>query len=623
MTSGLKTKNLFDQTIMQHIYFSLLEKLTCNPESGNHGDEKIPRQVTSGHYVEVAPTPLPAPLYIAHSSTLFGELSFPEELATSQDFLKFFSGDLEAIVDAHENGERVKNESANNFRQFRTTGWASGYALSIMGQELYSQCPFQNGNGYGDGRAISILELKLPIISEPIIFFGTRGNHRPARWEFQLKGSGKTPYCRGADGRAVLRSSVREFIVSEAMASLGVPTTRALSLMVSSSQKISRPWYSEGSRSEEPDIMLENPAAITTRVSSSFLRVGQIELFGRRARKKEHPKAMKELKEIVSFAIQNEYPEVALETLDFKEEVLLFVELFGKRLAQLVGHWIRVGFCQGNFNSDNCSIGGFTLDYGPFGLMEEFDPNYQPWTGGGLHYSFLHQPNAAAQNFKMLCISVWPLLADDNRESKYSERLQTLLGDFPNVMNAAVQHTFSLKMGLKKFAPHLYESLMKTMNSTPDVSVDWTIFWRKLSNMPKNGSELRGAFYDNVTGEKNANNDAFDVAAAEWSKWLVQWYDVLKKENLDSSSSENKNLETVSSKMKGVNPKYVPREWMLIKAYRDATDLSDFKEIHILQKLFDNDPYAEQSPEMEAKYYKKKDQNLRNLGGYSKMSCSS
>ncbi|MDC0255634.1 protein adenylyltransferase SelO family protein [Bacteriovoracales bacterium] len=581
--------------------------------------------------MELAPTPLPAPQYVAHSTTLFRELGLSEELATTQDFVKFFSGDLKAIVEAHQSGEKVQNESSNNFRKLHTTGWASGYALSIMGEELYHQCPFQNGNGYGDGRAISILELKLPIISAPKMFFGTRGNHRPSQWEFQLKGGGRTPYCRGADGRAVLRSSVREFIVSEAMASLGVPTTRALSLIVSKSQKIARPWYSEGSRSEEPDVMLENAAAITTRVSSSFLRVGQIELFGRRARKNEHPNAMKELKDIVSFAIQNEYLEIdlaegmALDALNFNEKILMFVESFGKRLAKLVGHWIRVGFCQGNFNSDNCSIGGFTLDYGPFGLMEKFDQNYQPWTGGGLHYSFLQQPNAAVQNFKMLCVAVRPLLADgSDGEKKSLEQLEKLLQDFPNVMKAAVQHTFSLKMGLKKFSPHLYESLMKTMNSTPDISVDWTIFWRKLSNIPKEGVELRDAFYDNTTGEKNVNsNAAFKFAAEEWTKWLVQWHDVLKKENLDSSSSANIDLETVSGKMKGVNPKYIPREWMLIKAYRDASDLSDFKEIHTLQQLFDNDPYAEQTPEMEAKYYKKVDQNLCNLGGYSKMSCSS
>ncbi|OUR95623.1 hypothetical protein A9Q84_14055 [Halobacteriovorax marinus] len=615
MFGGLKKNNLFYQTIVKDIHFSLLDNLTSDPQSGNHGADKRPRQVTSGHYVEVAPTPLPEPLYIAHSSALFKELGFPEEIATTEEFVKFFSGDPAPVVEAQQKDKNVKNESQNKFKQLHSTGWATGYALSIMGNEYYAQCPFQTGNGYGDGRAISILELKLPITSTPTTSFGTRGNHRPARWEFQLKGSGQTPYCRGADGRAVLRSSVREFIVSEAMASLGVPTSRALSLIVSKTLKIARPWYLEGSRSEEPDVMVENPAAITTRVSSSLLRVGQIELFGRRARKNEHPDAMKELKEIVNFAIQNEYPEIkdmALEPQNFKEEVLLFVEAFGKRLSTLVGHWIRVGFCQGNFNSDNCAVGGFTLDYGPFGMMEEFDPTYQPWTGGGLHYSFLHQPNAAIQNFKMLCIAVRPLLDDGEKEPL--ERLEKILQEFPNVMNKAVEHTFTLKMGLKKYSPNLYESLMKTMNSTPEVSIDWTILWRKLSDIPTEGSELRDAFYNNTASDKNADsNDAFDFAAAEWTKWLVQWHEVLKKED----------SEDVSSKMKKVNPKYVPREWMLIKAYRDASDLSNFDEIHTLQQLFDNNPYAEQSSEVEAKYYKKKDQDLRNLGGYLKMSCSS
>ena len=162
------------------------------------------------------------------------------------------------------------------------------------------------------------------------------------------------------------------------------------------------------------------------------------------------------------------------------------------------------------------------------------------------------------------------------------------------------------------------------MNSTSSVSVDWTIFWRKLSDIPKEGSELRDAFYDNTTGEKNANShDAFVFAAEEWTKWLIQWFDVLEKDNLDHSSSANLDLEAISRKMKRVNPKYVPREWMLIKAYKDAADHNDFDEIHTLQQLFDNNPYAEQSSKMEAKYYKKTDQELRNLGGYSKMSCSS
>ena len=136
-------------------------------------------------------------------------------------------------------------------------GWATGYALSIYGTEYTQQCPFGTGNGYGDGRAISVFE----------------GLFNGKRMEMQLKGGGPTPYCRAADGRAVLRSSVREFLAQELMDALGIPTSRSLTLYVSRSEIVRRPWYSKGSRYFEPDIMIDNQAAITTRVAPSFLRV--------------------------------------------------------------------------------------------------------------------------------------------------------------------------------------------------------------------------------------------------------------------------------------------------------------------------------------------------------------
>lgn len=162
-------------------------------------------------------------------------------------------------------------------KPLRTHGWATGYALSIYGTEYYQQCPFQTGNGYGDGRAISILE----------------ANINGKRWEMQLKGGGRTPYCRGADGRAVLRSSVREFLAQEHMYALGVPTSRSLTLYTSKSETVKRPWFNQDSYSRDPEVTIEEDVAITTRVAPSFLRVGQIELFGRRARKHEHPKPLK------------------------------------------------------------------------------------------------------------------------------------------------------------------------------------------------------------------------------------------------------------------------------------------------------------------------------------------
>ncbi|MGB7563188.1 MAG: protein adenylyltransferase SelO family protein, partial [Prochlorococcaceae cyanobacterium] len=179
----------------QRADYSLLDSLQVDPQATADGHDHRPRQVFSGHYVPVTPTPLPAPELVAHSRTLFGELGLSEALAHDEPFRCLFSGDISVATEP-----------------MRPFGWATGYALSIYGTEYIQQCPFGTGNGYGDGRAISVFE----------------GVFNGKRWEMQLKGGGPTPYCRGADGRAVLRSSVREFLAQEFMHALGVPTSRSL-----------------------------------------------------------------------------------------------------------------------------------------------------------------------------------------------------------------------------------------------------------------------------------------------------------------------------------------------------------------------------------------------------------
>ena len=159
---------------------------------------------------------------------------------------------------------------------------------------------FGTGDGYGDGRAISVFE----------------GLFNGKRMEMQLKGGGPTPYCRGADGRAVLRSSVREFLAQELMHALGIPTSRSLTLYVSGTEIVRRPWYTKGSKYFEPDIMVDNHAAITTRVAPSFLRVGQLELFARRVRSNSHYEAFNELKIIVQHLIAVSYTHLTLPTSD-------------------------------------------------------------------------------------------------------------------------------------------------------------------------------------------------------------------------------------------------------------------------------------------------------------------
>jgi len=290
--------------------YSLMDTLNRDPQATNDGVDHSPREVFSGHYVPVNPTPIQNPQYIAHSKTFFAELGFTESLVKSDAFVRMFSGDM-----------------ANIPEPLSKVGWATGYALSIYGTEYYQQCPFGTGNGYGDGRAMSVYE----------------GVLNGKRWEMQLKGGGRTPYCRGADGRAVLRSSIREFLAQEHMHALGVPTSRSLSLYTSKTETVKRPWFNQGSYSKDPEVMIDEAVAISTRVAPSFIRVGQLELFGRRARKKEHPKAMEELEKIVLHLIDREYSEVIDKNLTTVEKVVLLAGEFRSRLTSLVANWIRVG----------------------------------------------------------------------------------------------------------------------------------------------------------------------------------------------------------------------------------------------------------------------------------------
>ncbi|WP_421866217.1 protein adenylyltransferase SelO [Motiliproteus sp.] len=551
--------------------YSLMDTLTCDPEGTVDGADHSPRQVFTGHYVPVQPTPIDNPEYIAHSKALFHELGLADSLATSAGFMQMFSGDLSQVPPP-----------------LRKLGWATGYALSIYGTEYTQQCPFRTGNGYGDGRAVSVLEAVL--------------NDR--RWEFQLKGGGRTPYCRGADGRAVLRSSVREFLAQEYLHALGVPTSRSLSLYVSKTETVQRPWYSEGSRSQDPDMMVEEPVAISTRVAPSFLRVGQIELFGRRARKREHPSALEELEQIVLHLIDREYAEVIDGQLSIGEKVILLAGEFRARLASLVANWIRVGYCQGNFNSDNCAAGGFTLDFGPFGFCEAFDPYFQPWTGGGQHFAFWNQPAAAERNFAMFCSALQPLLASDKEAS---QQLDDIRSGFAEVMQKELEAMWSAKLGLERFVPSLFGELVTLMAKTP---VDYTIFFRELSSVPDDIGPLKQSFYQDTDEETDKR----------WSEWLAQWRSLITSQR-DANAQAAGLMEGLSSRMKRVNPKYSLREWLLAPAYQQAAK-GDYDSIKELQAVM-TQPYVEQSKAVEDKYYRLKPLACWNLGGVSHMSCSS
>ena len=552
----------FDDFIQQSNY-SLLNTLNPDPESTKDGQDHRPRQVRSGHFVPVTPKPLAQPTYVSHSETLFCELGLDQDLAFNEEFKKLFSGDLSATREP-----------------MRPFGWATGYALSIYGTEYNQQCPFGNGNGYGDGRAISVFE----------------GILKGQRWEMQLKGGGPTPYCRGADGRAVLRSSVREFLAQDLMHALGVPTSRSLTLYVSQTETVRRPWYSENSNSSDPDILVEDPVAISTRVAPSFLRVGQLELFARRARNSDHPDVLKELRMIVLHLIDREYKSEIDQTRDFSTQLIQLAELYKDRLTNLVANWLRIGYCQGNFNSDNCAAGGFTLDYGPFGFCEVFDPRFQPWIGGGEHFSFFNQPVAAEANFYMFWKSIRLLVIDD---AAALEQLDKICGGFKQKINTTIEQMWADKLGLTHYNETLVNALFQLMIQT---KVDFTIFFRELCKIPKHCSDLKISFYASIPTDLEH----------QWQAWLQSWNELI---------GDSDDQTGIAEKMKRVNPKYTWREWLIAPAYQQAKQ-GDYALIKELQEVFSH-PYDEQSQALEEKYYRLKPDQYLNAGGISHYSCSS
>uniref|UniRef100_UPI001E5A8C64 protein adenylyltransferase SelO n=2 Tax=Cyanothece sp. BG0011 TaxID=2082950 RepID=UPI001E5A8C64 len=543
--------------------YSLMNTLNADPDATVDGDDHRPRQVFSGHFVPVTPTPLTEPEYVTHSGTFFQELGLSDDLALDGKFRQVFSGDISA---AHEPMRPVAGQLV--------------MPLSIYGNEYIQNCPFGTGNGYGDGRAISVFE----------------GIINGQRWEMQLKGGGPTPYCRGADGRAVLRSSVREFLAQDYMHALDVPTSRSLTLYVSKSETVTRPWYSQDSHSTDPDILVDNPVAISTRVAPSFLRVGQLELFARRARSNAHPRALKELSMIVSHLIEREYKSDINQNLGKAYQLVELAKLFRQRLTSLVANWLRVGYCQGNFNSDNCAAGGFTLDYGPFGFCEKFDPWFQPWTGGGQHFSFFNQPMAAEANYYMFWKAVRPLLAED---AEALEQFDQVGRDFAQAMQEQIQKMWAAKLGLTEFNPELFETLMQLMTNS---EVDYTIFFRELSHIPEDVEPLKKSFYTETSQQIDE----------QWQSWLQSWHNLLRNHG---------NLADISKNMKQTNPKYTWREWLIVPAYQQAMQ-GDYTLVKELQTVFSY-PYDEQSQDVEDKYYRLRPRAFSDVGGVSYYSCSS
>jgi uncharacterized protein YdiU (UPF0061 family) len=304
---------------------------------------------------------------------------------------------------------------------------------------------------------------------------------------------------------------------------------------------------------------------------------------------------MAELEQIVLHLIDREYAGVVDQQLPIAEKIVLLAREFRGRLTILVANWIRVGYCQGNFNSDNCAAGGFTLDYGPFGFCEVFDPYFQPWTGGGEHYAFLNQPAAAQRNFMSFCVALQPLLA---KHPQALQQLDAIQRGFPAAMQAQMDAMWAAKLGLGTFNEALFNELVTLMMQT---SVDYTVFFRELSALPDDISALKKSFYSDPT--------ALDE---RWAAWFAQW-----KMLISNAASH----EALSARMKRVNPKYSWREWFVVPAYKAAAE-RDYTLVRELQEVL-TQPYAEQSQVTGEKYYKLKPAQFFAAGGTSHYSCSS
>ena len=342
--------------------------------------------------------------------------------------------------------------------------------------------------------------------------------------------------------------------------------------------------------------MVQNATAISTRVAPSFLRVGQIELFARRARNDAHPEARHELQLIVQHLIERNYRPDIDPGLPFHAQVVALGRLFRERLTSLVANWMRVGYCQGNFNSDNCAAGGYTLDYGPFGFCELFDPRFQPWTGGGSHFCFFNQPVAAETNFKMLWMSLRTLV-DGNTSAQ--EELDALHDGFAAVMQNAVEAMWASKLGLPVYDESLVMDLLQLMASA---KADYCMIFRLLSTIPSDVSALTPSFYLPCS----------DELAGRWQGWLNRWR---------CSLQAHGNLSERSAAMQRVNPAITWREWLIAPAYQRA-ERGDPSLIHELQQVFSN-PYDDPTDAVQSKYGQLRPRELFNAGGISHYSCSS
>ncbi|HEC60519.1 hypothetical protein LCGC14_0957020 [marine sediment metagenome] len=530
------------QTSLSTLSFDnrFVENLPADTETDNHR-----RQVMSACYSFVDPTKVAAPKLVAFSSEVASLLDLSEEACLSDDFTQVFAGNQ-----------------------------------LLAGMRPHAQCygghQFGNWAGQlGDGRAINLGEV-----------VNQQGDH----YALQLKGSGATPYSRTADGLAVLRSSVREFLCSEAMFHLGVPTTRALSL-VTTGEKVVRDMFYDGRPQAEQ-------GAIVCRVAPSFLRFGSYEIHAARG-------DVGTLRTLVDFTITTEFPHLGTPSVD------VYLNWFAEvceRTADMIVHWMRVGFVHGVMNTDNMSILGLTIDYGPYGWLEDYDPNWTPNTtdASGRRYRFGHQGQVAQWNLFQLANAIYPLI-------EQAEPLRKILNDYAELYEQKWQTMRTKKLGFNSYNAVTDDALNTELHEVLQlVETDMTIFYRKLADVDCENLHLSDAELLAPLMDAYYAPDALSTAdKTRTCNWLRQY----QQRVADDGTS---NLIR-RQRMNEINPKYVLRNYMAQLAI-DKAELDDFSLVNELLELL-RKPYDEQVDM--AHFAVKRPDWARDRAGCSMLSCSS
>ncbi len=509
-----------------------VRELPGDPETRN-----FRRQVHGACWSPAEPTPVAAPRLVAHSREVASLLDLSDRDVASPQFASVFGGN--ELVPA-----MVPYAACYGGHQFGS--WA--------GQ-------------LGDGRAIGLGEVV---------------NSRGERWELQLKGAGPTPYSRTADGRAVLRSSIREFLCSEAMHHLGVPTTRALSLVATGEDVVRDMLYDGHPRAE--------PGAVVCRVAPSFLRFGNFEILAARG-------DAELLEKLVDFTISRDFP--AIEGDAPARRTAWFHEVC-RRTAVMVAHWMRVGFVHGVMNTDNMSVLGLTIDYGPYGWVDNYDPDWTPNTTDAANhrYAYGRQPQIALWNLACFANSLtglFPSLDD----------LKAGLDLYRSVLQSESLRMTMDKFGLADVRTGDDELMGEAFGLLLESEGDMTQFFRALAQVDlaePTIEQLGDVFYD------DALKTRWQPA---WQEWLIRYAARLRDDTRDAESRR--------TAMNAANPRYVLRNYLAQEAI-DLAEAGDSSRIHELLDVL-RAPYTER-PGLE-KFAAKRPDWARTKVGCSMLSCSS